>query len=176
MTNFIKHTLSVISFLFIISCGQQETALVLQPDEVIQLEQQEVLKFNKFDGLAPLFSHKDDTLRVINFWATWCKPCVKELPYFEQLDQEFKAKGQKAKVVLISLDMNEKNISNYIKKKNLTTPTLWLDDPDGNAWLGKVNPNWDGAIPVTLIIDKNKTVFHNKDFHDYEELKNFVTQ
>ncbi|MBD0400689.1 TlpA disulfide reductase family protein [Flammeovirga sp. EKP202] len=175
MTSFIKYALSIITFFIVISCNQSPK-LVLQADEVIQLEQQEVLKFNKFDGLSPLFSHKDDTLRVINFWATWCKPCVKELPYFQQLDEKFKKNGEKAKVILISLDMNEKNLSNYIKKKNLTTSTFWLDDPDANAWLGRVNENWDGAIPVTLTIDKNKTVFHNTDFHDYEELEKFISQ
>lgn len=173
MSYFFKLPLTLITLLGLFSC-QENKPLVLNADEVIHLQQQNVLKFTSFDGLAPLFKHRDDTLRVINLWATWCKPCVKELPYFEALEKEFRSNKQKAKVILISLDMNEKNLANYITKKDLKTPTYWLDDPDANAWVNKVNQDWDGAIPVTLSIDGTNSLFHRSDFSSYEELKNFV--
>ena len=46
------------------------------------------LKSYNFDGLQPFLNQKNDTLYVINFWATWCVPCVKELPIFEKINNE----------------------------------------------------------------------------------------
>jgi thiol-disulfide isomerase/thioredoxin len=47
-----------------------------------------------------------DTIYVVNFWATWCKPCVEELPIFDSLNLE--VKGQAIKVLLVNLDFVEK--------------------------------------------------------------------
>ena len=49
----------------------------------------EALKISDYDEMAPIFNQKDGKIHLINFWATWCKPCVEELPYFEQLHEPF---------------------------------------------------------------------------------------
>ena len=116
-----------------------------------------------FNQLQPYLSTQSDTVFVVNFWATWCKPCVGELPEFVKLEQEFKA--QKFKLILVSLDLpkqlNERLIP-FLKKNNMATRVILLNDPDANQWIDKVDETWSGALPATLIFTKNSREFYEK--------------
>jgi thiol-disulfide isomerase/thioredoxin len=121
----------------------------------------------KWDYIENLMNQKSDTLYVINFWATWCAPCVKELPYFDRLAAE--NKSAKLKVILISLDFKkqmESRIKPFVKDKNIQSQVVVLDEPNYNSWIDKVNPEWSGAIPATLIVGGNTTtpLFFEKEF------------
>lgn len=124
-----------------------------------------------FNGLAPMLNQQNDTTYVVNFWATWCKPCIEELPSFEKLHTNFK--NQKVKVLLVSLDLPkqvETNLIPYIKKKQLQPKVVHLKDPDMNAWINKVDLQWSGAIPATVIYKGNKRKFYEQTF-TYEQLQ-----
>jgi thiol-disulfide isomerase/thioredoxin len=124
-----------------------------------------------FNGLAPLLNKQNDTTYVINFWATWCKPCIEELPNFEKLHANFKS--QKVKVLLVSLDLPkqvESNLIPYIKKKRLQSTVVHLKDPDMNSWINKVDQQWSGAIPATIIYKGDKRKFYEQSF-TYEQLQ-----
>ena len=113
---------------------------------------------------------------VVNFWATWCAPCVKELPHFEKLNNQYK--NQNVEVLLVSLDFPsqyDKKLKPFIEKHQLKSKILVLDDVDQNSWIPKVDSNWDGAIPVTLIYNKRKRQFYDRTF-DYAELENELKQ
>ena len=113
-------------------------------------------------------------LVLVNFWATWCKPCVEELPDFLQLDEELK--GENFKMVLVSLDFSnqiEKRVIPFVNKHNITASVIVLDDPDANTWINKVDPSWDGAIPVSLVLHKGKKEFH-EGILNYEQLNNLI--
>ena len=113
----------------------------------------------------------NDTTYVVNFWATWCKPCVKELPYFERINKEYADK--KVKVILASLDFPNKvqsQVVPFIKKNELHSEIVLLDDADANSWIPKVSEDWSGAIPATVIYKKENRMFYEKSF-TYEELK-----
>lgn len=131
-----------------------------------------------FAGFEPLINKEDDKTYVINFWATWCKPCVEELPAFEDLNKEYADKG--VEVVLVSLDFSEKiesHVIPFIEKHNLESEIVLLDDADSNTWIPKVSESWSGAIPATLIYNQNERKFYEGSF-TYEkletELKNFL--
>jgi thiol-disulfide isomerase/thioredoxin len=106
----------------------------------------------KFDRVQSLLETKSAQIQVINFWATWCAPCVKELPLFEGLNTEHYSG---VKVTLISLDFADKveNVNAFIERKQLKSDVLLLDEIDYNSWIDKVDKNWGGAIPATLIIN-----------------------
>ena len=108
--------------------------------------------------LENMLSSKGDTILIVNFWATWCTPCVKELPYFEQL--QVKYAKEKIKVIMISLDYNsllEKKVKPFIEKTGINLAKVFLlNEPDPNAWMGKVAPEWSGALPFTLILNGTK--------------------
>lgn len=121
----------------------------------------------KFDAVQKLLNGRSDKIQVINFWATWCAPCVKELPYFESLQ---KKQPDKISVSLISLDFADKvdKVNAFIKRKELSSSVLLLDEVDYNSWINKVDKDWSGAIPATLIINPNtgKRKFIEKELQD----------
>ena len=111
------------------------------------------------DELQYLINKQDDTLRIFNFWATWCKPCVAELPEFEKLDQESKANKQKVKVLLVSMDFVEelnKKVKDFLEKNKYTCEVVLLDEVNGNDFINKISEKWSGAVPATLVTMKNK--------------------
>lgn len=133
-------------------------------------------KIIKLPELEKILSPESDTTYVINFWATWCVPCVKELPYFDNLNAEFPDK--KLKVILVSLDFKrqfETNLKPYLVKNKVKSEVLLIDEPDYNSWIDKVDPSWGGAIPATIIINSasGKRKFYEKDFTK-EELNETV--
>ena len=107
----------------------------------------------KFTGLQQIFTKKSDKLQVINFWATWCAPCIKELPYFEAAGKTY---SDKIEVTLISLDFVEdldRRVKPFVSKRKLESKVVLLDEIDYNSWIDKVDPSWSGAIPATFVIN-----------------------
>jgi len=116
-----------------------------------------------FSEFQPYLNRDNDTVYIINFWATWCGPCRVELPDIEQIHLDYSDK--KVKVLLVSLDFPSairEGLIPFIKSNNITAEVLLLDDPDSNSWIDKVDPSWSGALPATLIYKKNERLFFNK--------------
>lgn len=133
----------------------------------------EVATFN-YDGLKPLLHLQNDKTYVVNFWATWCAPCVKELPYFEKLNKEYQDKN--VEVILVSLDFPKKvntKLIPFINENNLQSKVVLLDDKNEQFWIGDISDKWSGAIPATLIYNKDKREFYEKSF-TYESLENTI--
>lgn len=131
--------------------------------------------YETFEEIAPLFNKQTDTTYVINFWATWCKPCVEELPYFEQLHEEYQNK--KVKIILVSLDFPnqiESKLIPFLEERQLGPDIALLLDDDINSWGNDVSPEWGGAIPVTLVYKKENRAFHGTQYASYDELKEMV--
>lgn len=129
-----------------------------------------------FDQFEPLLHYSNDTTYIINFWATWCKPCVAEMPYFLQLKEAYKDKP--VKLVLVSMDFPKQYMSRllpFVKERNIASSVVALGDMDYNAWIDKVSKEWDGAIPVTLVYNVQKRAFRNGEFEDFDDLEKFVT-
>lgn len=116
-------------------------------------QQAEIIKYRQLDSLLSL---KNDTTYIINFWATWCKPCVEELPYFLKIEEE--SQNLKRKFIYISLDFKrqlESRVLPFLKERNITSDVYLLDETDYNSWIDKVDPKWQGNIPATLIYNFN---------------------
>ena len=111
----------------------------------------------KFTELQKRLARPTDTTYVVNFWATWCAPCVKELPGFEHLGAAHAR--HKVKVLLVSLDYAsqlDKKIKPFLTQRAIKSEVVVLNEPDPNEWLAKVDAKWSGALPFTLIVN-NKT-------------------
>lgn len=103
---------------------------------------------------------------VVNFWATWCAPCIKELPYFEALN-----KNQNIDVLLVSLDFpqhKESRLLPFIKKNQLQSKVVHLDDTNENFWINAIDSTWSGAIPATIIYNNQKRGFYERLFTQKE--------
>lgn len=167
-----KHyTLLLFLLPFFISCGQPPPpAVPRQPTSVIEKSGKRVEIYD-FEAFKAFLQPPNDSLYVINFWATWCAPCVAELPHFEQLQQKYK--DQATKVILVSLDfMNqiESKLIPFLNNKKLQSEVLVLDQKDVNKWLSNIDPHWSGALPATLICRGNKKRFYEQSFN-YAELE-----
>lgn len=128
-----------------------------------------------FDELQPLWSGEGDTVWVINFWATWCKPCVEELPYFEEVYARYQ--GQPLQMVLVSLDFPnqlETKLKPFIQQRGLQVPVIALTDVKFNDWIDQVDSSWSGAIPATLICRGKDRVFLEQSFENAEDLDEAV--
>lgn len=138
-----------------------------------QIQAQKIAVYEHYSDLEKAVLNDKNTTYVVNFWATWCAPCVKELPHFEQLNSE----NKNVKVVLISLDFKnqyEAKLLPFLKKKAIKSEVVMLADKDYNTWLPAVDKDWSGSIPATLIIKNDKKVFVEKMFSSYEELDQYV--
>lgn len=158
--------------------GNGNTSINSLEAEVVEISSDDLKIFN-FDELQSYLSSKDASKTyVVNFWATWCAPCVKELPYFEQLNANYRAKD--VEVILVSLDFPkqiETKLKPFLSKKALKSEVVVLDDVDSNTWIPKVNKDWSGAIPATLIYNNNNKAFYERSFNYQEletELKKFI--
>ena len=124
-----------------------------------------------YKELEPLLSKNDGKTYVINFWATWCAPCVKELPAFEKLRVNYDKKN--VEVILVSLDFPNQIVSKlipFVKKNNLKSQVVLMNDSDQDTWIPKISKKWSGAIPATLIYNSKKRAFYERSF-DFDELE-----
>ncbi len=134
------------------------------------------VKVVDFKGLEPVLNLRNDTTYVVNFWATWCIPCIKELPYFQKIDSKYK--DENVKVLLVSLDFLkhiDTRLRPFIEKHEIIADVMLLNDPDSNSWIDKVSPDWSGALPATVIYNRNFRAFYEKSF-TYEELQSIINQ
>ena len=107
---------------------------------------------------------KSETPVIINFWATYCGPCIKEIPYFEKLVKKYE--GKNVKLLLVSLDFADAypdKIKKFTTKMKFTSPVIWLDETNADYFCPKVDSKWSGVMPATLFIN-NKTGF--RDFYE----------
>lgn len=113
----------------------------------------------KMNDVVRYFSKDNDTVYVVNFWATFCKPCVAEIPYFISLCNKYKSR--KVKLLLVSLDLPDyypAKIRVFARKKQFNTSIAWLNETDADVFCPLIDKNWSGAIPATLLVN-GKTGF-----------------
>ena len=155
-----KWTLYLFILLGILSCKEDKP---ISTTQVIQRE-----------GFINIINEPSEKIQVINFWATWCAPCVKELPYFEKVNSKY----DDVDVVLISLDDVEKvtsTVNPFLKEEEIKSSVYLLDDPYAAEWIPIVDDHWDGAIPVTLIKKGKEKYFINKAV-TYDQLEEAIAQ
>jgi len=114
---------------------------------------------------------------VVNFWATWCVPCVEELPGFEQLNKLYASKN--VKVILVSLDFTsriESNVIPFIQNRKIKSEVWHITDSDPNTWINQIDSSWSGAIPATVIYDSShRKIKFNEGAMSFDELDKIVT-
>ena len=105
----------------------------------------------KITDLKNMYS-KGDSVFVINFWATFCKPCIEELPYMQSISKKYES--SKVKLVMVSLDIPAwypTRLQTFVRKNNMKGNIAWLDESNADKFCPVIDPQWSGAIPATLI-------------------------
>lgn len=127
----------------------------------------------KLPELEQLISTNTGNLKVFNFWASWCGPCVKELGYFNAL-----ATQGDTQVILVSLDFPEdiEKARRILEKKEVGLSTYLLDEKDYDKYITSIDNSWSGAIPATLFIDKKGNRYFYESSFEKQELDNVVNK
>lgn len=124
-------------------------------------QQIEVIGVN---GLKDELNRQTDSVYIVNFWATWCKPCTEEMPDLLRLEKEFSSEN--VMLTLISLDLPstiDTRLAEFIDNYDISARVLLLDDPDANKWIPMVDESWSGSIPATLVYAPGKSY---RNFHE----------
>jgi thiol-disulfide isomerase/thioredoxin len=119
------------------------------------LNAQEIKRW-KMNELLQYIQNSDSAL-IVNFWATFCGPCVEEIPYFQTITEKYKSK--KAKLLLVSLDFDENypnKIAAFAKKHGFTAEIIWLDESKPDEFCPKIDSNWSGAMPASLFVNNQR--------------------
>lgn len=143
----------------------------------IQAQDVQVVKIGT-NELMELLNKQNDTTYVVNFWATWCSPCVKEISYFQSLQDAYSDKN--LQVILVSMDFPnqlEKKVNPFLAKREISLPVYLMADLDYDSWIERVDPSWSGAIPATLIYNRSDRIFFEQEFEKdalFSQLNKFI--
>lgn len=157
-----KPLVLLIMFCLLLSCNNTKSDIVVANNTNIPV-------YN-FGQLEPLLYTDSNKTYIVNFWAMWCAPCVKELPYIKA----YADKHPEVEVLLVSMDFPkdiETKLKPFLKQKNITNKVVILDDADANTWINKIDPNWSGAIPYTIIFSNAKRGFFERSFESEYDLE-----
>ncbi|MEW4567018.1 redoxin domain-containing protein [Tautonia sp. JC769] len=104
------------------------------------------------DGVAELAKNDSDDLLLVNLWATWCGPCVAELPEFVEMNRMYR--GRDFKLITISLDDSDAQSKalEVLTEHHVSATNYLLDAADRDAFAEALDPEWPGPVPYTLLI------------------------
>jgi thiol-disulfide isomerase/thioredoxin len=128
-------------------------------------------------GLEKILHNTDNKLYVINFWATWCAPCVAEIPAFETVSRDYDKAG--VRFIFISLDFPSKvkeQLIPFLEKNKIDQEVAIMMETDANLWIDKVDPSWQGNIPSTLFLNNQKKIrYFHPEALDEKELRKLIS-
>ncbi len=113
-------------------------------------------ELTRLDKLQQLIQNEKELVQVINFWATWCAPCLKELPLFEKVHLNRKDVYVRLVSMDMDLDPDPEKVRKFVVRKKIQSEVLILNEKNPNQWIDKLDKNWSGALPATLVVN-NKT-------------------
>lgn len=131
---------------------------------------QEQAKIVKLPELQEMIAAKSDQIKVINFWATWCAPCVKEMPLFEKLGME----RQDVKITFVSMDLDldpdPTKVYKFVNRKKIQSQVVILDEKNPNLYIDLIDKSWSGALPATIVVNTKtgQRKFVEKELHEGE--------
>ena len=173
-----KYTLYLLLAILIscfFSCQEPQQAIVRKPELYVQKDSMTIGVYS-YDAFEHFWKADNDTTYVVNFWATWCSPCVEELPYFEELYKNYKDKN--VRLLLVSLDFEnqiQSKLFPFMKEHQLQGEVLVLSQKKMDVWIDKVDSTWSGALPATVIFNKKKRAFFERQFQ-YKDLEAALKQ
>ncbi len=140
-------------FILIFSCNKKTTSTTTSNNSSTLYKVSKV--YEKYEQLAPRLEpdYDDNTIYIVNFWATWCSQCLKEIPEMVRLEKKYRA-NKNIKILFVNLDdsSTQKRVNPFLKKHNIQGEVVALTDPNQDKWIRLVDYKWRGSLPGTLFI------------------------
>lgn len=133
--------------------------------------------FEYYSELREFIEVNNDKTLVINFWATSCRPCLEEMPHFNELQRTLNP--EEVKILLVSLDPVsdlDTKVYPFVKRLGVAPEVVILNDQNYSGWTDQIDPGWYGALPATLIVKRDKRVFRFGAYETYRELLDDVAR
>ena len=148
-------------------------SLALFAAAALKAQKISVINQTEVRSLAQMKADSGQTI-VVNFWATWCGPCVRELPYFIQADTSLK--GENFKFIFVSFDPlnNESKVQKFIDKNGMPGTHYIIGNYEMGTLIEQVHPKWEGGIPLTLVITHKETKQHEGAFENFRQFWQFI--
>ncbi|HMO60868.1 MAG TPA: TlpA disulfide reductase family protein [Ferruginibacter sp.] len=108
----------------------------------------------KITDVVQYYSKTTDSVYVVNFWGTFCKPCVAELPFIQSIIEKYVA--EKVQLLLVSLDLKAyypAKIKQFAKERQVKAPIVWLNETDADYFCNAIDTKWSGSIPATIFVN-----------------------
>jgi len=135
-----------------------------------------VVNFNK---LETIIKKNDNKLYVVNFWATWCRPCVMELPEFMEVNKMYHD-NPNFKMILVSLDLAkevETLVQPFLLKNKMDVDVYLLDDNKRmNIWIPLIDSKWNGSIPATVFYRNGEKLEFKESKMEKKELVKIISK
>lgn len=163
--NFLKY-LFIFIFILLMSCSDNNNHPMTKLDKKVSAN----FNLQKIDGTFVMLEELRGSYILVNFWATWCKPCVREIPSLNNLSKIY-SKNDNFKVIAINIGQKKDIVNNFLQKIGGVDFLILLDE--------EMNlPEWDvQAIPTTFIVDKEGFIIFSAQGErewDSEEFTQFI--
>lgn len=113
--------------------------------------------FRDLDGETVSMARWKDKVVVVNFWATWCPPCIEEMPDLQRVHDEYEARG----VVVVGLGIDSPSALKRFRDEHLLSLPLFAAGAAGSE-LGRSLGNASGALPYTVLLDRKGRIVQSR--------------
>ncbi len=129
------------------------------------------------DALAVLHTNATGKVRLVNFWATWCAPCVAEFGELVTIDRIYRIRDFEMTTVSVNAPDEQARVLAFLKKQEASNKNLLFASNDRDKLINAFDPQWQGAVPFTVLIDdKGKVVYREDGSLDMVAIKRAIVK
>jgi thiol-disulfide isomerase/thioredoxin len=106
-------------------------------------------------GLKKAIAGQRGKVVLVNFWATWCQPCVEEFPDLVRLYNAYRARGLVVMAVSVDEPNTQSKVAPFLKAQKATFSAFMRKPGDMEAFINSVDQEWSGVVPITYLFDRS---------------------